>query len=81
MKDNELITIIVKSFIAENNFKFKPIDIKNLLKDAIDVKINKVKVEFYDSVKVLYVYFGTKNKKCLTFSIHNKQIKVEQIIE
>jgi len=80
MRDGELISAIVKSFIIQNNFKFKISDVRTLLKDSIDVKISKVKDEHYDSVRVLYIYFGSKIKKCLTFTIIDTQIKIEQII-
>ena len=80
MKDNELIKSIVKSFIIENNFKFKIADIRKLLKESINVKINKIKEERHDKIRVLYIYFGTKRKKCLTFIINCDQIKIEQII-
>ena len=57
MNDNELIKVIVENFIQEKNFKFKPSDIRDILKDSIDVKIQKVKKEQYEGVDILYVYF------------------------
>lgn len=80
MKDNELIKTIVKTFIIENKFKFKVADIRSLLKDAIDVKINKVKEEHYDNVRILYIYFGTKKKRCLTFTINDENIRIDEIL-
>lgn len=60
MKDNELIKAAVENFIIQKNYKFKPSDIRKLLKDSVDIKINKIKEEKFNSVKILYIYFGLK---------------------
>lgn len=75
MKDIELIKTFIKSYITQKDFKYKINDIKKSLKTSINVNITKIREDFYDDIKVLYIYFGGMRKKCLIFVIKDDKIE------